>query len=149
MDINLFSGMLLAGGSFILYSVKSIPIAAYKKIKQQLVYTVKIYQYDDLFDMLERYLATHHQKQYKDVEATIKNDCQPTDEENTKCAKSIEYKQEDNTFILKYKGKRILINKSKEKLDKAISLKDIYFRRYNISGLRAKKHIDDLSLIHI
>ena len=58
--------------------------------------------------------------------------------------KKLKYKQEENTFILRYGGKRILIVKNKEKIDKAQSAKDLWFRKYTFSGIKAKKEIDSL-----
>lgn len=159
MDINsvIGTGAILAGMGTIAYSLfnqlKSLPSLAYKKLKQRLVYNVKVYQYDELFEMLEKWLSTHHQKLYRDVEAVTKISSKVQfsaslmEEEGVSINKegtTISYKQEDNTFIIKYMGKKLFIVKSKEKLEKAQNLRDIWFRKYSISGWRAKKEIDFL-----
>lgn len=149
MDITalLSTGALLGFGGTLLYQLKGIPKLIYTKIKQRLVYTVSVYQYDDLFGHLELWLSHHYEKEYRDVEATtsiskvprsVSELPQPSPKFDPK-KPSIHYRQEDNTFILRYMGKKILIAKSKEKLDKAQSLKDIYFRKYTLTGFKARK----------
>lgn len=64
-------GAMMAAGGGLLYSLKEIPVTLYKKIKQHFVYSVKVYQYDDLFDMLEKWLSRNYVKQYRDVEASL------------------------------------------------------------------------------
>lgn len=145
----LSTGALVAAGTALIYQLKGIPKLIYAKIKQRLIYTVRVYQYDELFEMLEKWLSVHHKALYRDVEAITKN-CNRTpvlltgDLYDNKLGLSLQYKQEDNTFIIKYLDKKILINKSKEKLEKAQNLKDIWFRKYTLSGIRAKTQIDKL-----
>lgn len=142
-------GALIAAGGGILYSLKEIPVTIYKKIKQHIIYSVKVYQYDDLFDMLEKWLSRNYVKQYRDVEASLYSD---TDNqigysprvEGVVRSISLCYKQEDNTFIIKWLGKRLLITKDKQKMEKAQSMKDVYFRKYSLSGVKARESIDDL-----
>lgn len=149
MDSNLmWQGALLASAGGLMYSLKSIPNLIYQKIKRNLIYTVKVYQYDELFSMLELYLSNHHSNKYRDVEASVQpmghSDVPMVVNNIDESKKEIQYKQEEAMFIVKHNGKKILIDKSKEKVEKATSLKELYFRRYSISGLRAKKQIDDL-----
>lgn len=147
MDTSLLiTGGVMAAAGTILFQLKSIPVKIFRKVKQQFIYTVKVYQYDELFDVLESWLSTKHEKQYKDVEATlgdINPNTPPSDKSDIKDS-TISYKQEENTFVVKYNGKRIIISKAKEKLEKAATVKDIWFRKYMISGFRAKKEINEL-----
>lgn len=141
------SVLLLGAAGGIVYSLKSIPEKLYKQLKNRVVYTVRVYQYDDLFLALEKWLYDKHNKQYRDVEASISDDIQydyfgrRREDENKK---TLTYKQETNSFILNYRGKKLVITKSKEKLDKNTSLKDLYFRSYIITGVKAQKAIDTL-----
>lgn len=142
MDMSLlYTGAAIAASGGIIYALKGIPNLIITQVKKKILFTVRVYQYDDLFDMLERWLAQNYQKQYKDVEAGIgaTDPYIPKPKENTK--PEVRYKQEENTFIVRYRGKRILITKSKEKMDKALSLKEVYFRKYTISGIRASREI--------
>lgn len=145
MDNSLiFTGAAMAGAGTILYQLKAIPKQIFDKIKERMIYTVKVYQYDELFNILELWLAIHHQEQYRDVEASVNiNTGYPEPSSDSK-EMALIYKQEENTFILKYKGKRMVISKAKEKIDKAQNLKDIWFRKYSVMGWKAKDEIDCL-----
>lgn len=138
----LITGGVIAGATATLYQLKTVPKFLYKRVRGRLFYMVKVYQYDELFDYLEKWLSDKHQKQYRDVEATTGVSNGPVTPNDERVIPTVSYKQEDNTFILKYNGKKLLVNKSKEKLDKAQNLKDIYFRKYTISGIKAKREID-------
>ncbi len=140
-------GILATSGLALFYSLKSVPLYLYKKIKQSIVYTVKVYQYDELFNILELYLSRYYEKQYRDVEACLQiNDVGVPEVRDNKNEPKLTYKQEENTFILKEDGKKILITKAKEKLDKAQNLKDVWFRKYILTGIRAKAQIDKILL---
>lgn len=149
MDIEtIYTGALLGASGGLIYTLKAFPEKIYNRVKRNLIYTVKIYQYDELFDMLEIYLADKYKSKYKDVEASISQVKENTPYENTNAGdekkKEISYKQEETIFIIHYENKKIIIDKSKEKIDKATSVKDIYFRKYSLSGFQAKKQIDSL-----
>jgi len=141
---TIWTGILLATIGGIVLSLKNIPHLIYNKIKQQIVYTVKVYQYDDLFDMLEKWLSINHTKQYKDVEASlhIQQDSLPQVDSPTK--HTLSYKQEDTTFVIKWEGKRILITKEKEKMEKIQLIKDIWFRKYSLTSIKGKSETDSL-----
>lgn len=146
IDINtIYAGIALAATGGIVYSLKSIPNRLWQKIKRNLIYNVKIYQYDELFSILESYLYHKYNSKYRGVEASLREEFATpiTINSNEKENDKISYKQEETTFIVKYRGKNLIITKDKEKLDKAQNIKDVYFRKYNISGLKAKKQIDD------
>lgn len=137
MDTTLLmTGGLMAAAGTIVYQLKAIPMQAYRKVKSRMINSVRIYETDDLFDMLEKYLAKNYSKEYRDVEASVGNYVSDSK------AVVIRYKQEENTFIFKYGDKRLIITKSKEKLDKAETKKDLFFSKYIIKGWKAKPIID-------
>jgi cellulose synthase/poly-beta-1,6-N-acetylglucosamine synthase-like glycosyltransferase len=111
---------LMTGGAGILYTLKEIPKNIIKAIKDKFFYTVTIYQANELFDMIDRFLENKHQKQYKNVEVLVEGDM------NFLSKIILRYKQENNTFVLKYNKKRILITKSKEKLEKAENIRELH-----------------------
>jgi chaperone BCS1 len=138
-------GLIIAAGTGgVIYSLKKIPKDIYDKIKGRLVYSAKVYQYDELFSQLERWLYDHHNKSYRDVEASLQSVDNKSYPNNDDEKKQLVYKQEETSFILKYHGKKLLISKSKEKMDKAETAKDYFFRKFTISGWRAMKQIDQL-----
>lgn len=151
MDLGL-TALLAGGGMGILYSMKSQITSLLTKFKSRLVYTVNIYQYDELFLFIERWLYDKHQKSYRDVEACFEEEVSahnlltPVYSHEDK-KKDLIYKQETTTFIITYNNKKIVINKSKEKVEKRTeNLRDLYFRKYIISGIKARTQID--SLLH-
>lgn len=138
--------LLLAGSGGIIYYFKSIPKTLYNKVKSQFVYSVKVYQYDELFTILEKWLYDHHKSSYKDVEAGLEDQDSGRGPGyyDTQIKRTLVYKQEENNFFIKYNGKKLIISKSKEKMDKAESTKDFYFRKFILSGWKAKDTIDAL-----
>lgn len=125
----LLTGALIASATTLVYQLKALPVMAWKKVRQKIIYTAKIYQYDELFDSLELYLSHKYKEQYRNVEAVTEDN-------------KIVYKQESNTFIFNHLGKRILISKAKEKLDKAQTIKEIYFRSYTLTGFWVKQAVE-------
>lgn len=140
----IWSGLAFGVSGVIIYQLKSIPLLIYRKVKQKLIYTVRIYQYDELFMVLERFFSDKHSSFYRDVEASLEYTSNSPLDSNGRMIPALGYKQEENTFIIRYNNKRLLISKAKEKLDKVQTIKDIYFRKYAISGILAKATINDL-----
>lgn len=137
------SGLLLAFGGVVGYLLKDIPNKILAWLKRKTMYSVTIYQQDELFDVLEDWLFDHYRNRYKDVEATLcSNEKELLPNEVPK--KELKFKQEENFFIAKINGKQLFISKSKEKLDKAQTLKEIFYRRYIIKGFMAKDEINNL-----
>lgn len=143
----------MSTGTTLLMTLKKGPDALFKHsknwIRRKLVYTIRIYQYDELFLILEDYLFKNHYKQYKDVEATLEwspsryEGPPPINSGVDAIPRKIFYKQEDNMFIINHKGKRIVIQKDSEKLEsKSLSLKDVRFRKYTMTGYRAKEQMN-------
>lgn len=143
-------GVLMSAGTAIFMNLRQIPAAGFKHAKgwlrRKLVYSVRIYQYDELFYILEQYLFDNYHQQYKDVEASTElvpgRYSGPPDEES-EATKRIYYKQEDNTFIIRYKGKKFMVQKESEKMDKMDSPKDRFFRKYWLTGWKCQKEITD------
>lgn len=146
MDINFITGAILLSLSGVLaYSLKSIPNFIYERIRAKLIYSVKIYEMDGLFAMLENYLRENHTNEYNRVEAYTTDRREHSDNNMSKPDKrftSIFYRQEVALFTIKFNDKRLLVDKNKEKLEHGKSLKDLYYEHYEISGFRAKKQIN-------
>ena len=143
-------GIVLSVAGSLLFTLKEIPKTIYEKIKNRYIHTVRIYQYDELFYIFEWWLRKNYKEKYRDIEASVSftigespelpNDSKPKQDK-------IFYKQENNVFTIKYKGKLLVIEKDKQKLDKqGTSLKDLYFSKYHIYGYKACDMIDELLL---
>lgn len=163
MNLNNMLPMLLAlgGSGAILYSLKSVPVFLFRKLKQKLIYTVTVYQYDELFNVLEKWLSNNHSNRYRDVEAKMETIDIPQYQKDhirlgsgiissfstTKrvIKRFITYQQEVTGYFIKFNKKRIFVNKTKEKIDKAgTGIKEAYLKRYTLSGLGAKDTINSL-----
>lgn len=135
----------LFGG--LLYSLKSVPKVIIRKIKQHYIFSVIIYDYDELFYVLENWLYRNHSTKYKSVEASYldspdnRNNYYASDDETENLGKSVIYKQDVNVFIIRWQGKRLVFSKTKEKIDSIKDTQKLYSYHYNISGYRAKTHI--------
>lgn len=138
-------GVVLAAGGMIAYALKEVPFKIYKYVRDKTVYSVTVYQNDELFDIIEQWMFDNYGQHYQDVEAALSpiyTDMPTTSERPPQ--KELRFKQEENFFTAVISGKRIFVSKSKEKLDKAQSLRDIYYRKYIIRGFRAKNEINNL-----
>lgn len=143
--------ILVSSMGALLLSLKNAPLKGFKHIaswiRKKLVYTVRVYQYDELFYILEAYLFKNYQQQYRDVEASLEFGSPieyPTGPKQQDEKRRIHYKQEDNVFIIQYRGKRIMITKEKQKIEKGqSSIKELYFRQYQLKGWRCKAEIND------
>jgi hypothetical protein len=141
------TGLIMTIGGGLIYSLKALPGQAWKivskKISAKLVYSVRIYEYDDLFELLEVWLQNNHQKEYKDVEGKLFS---PNSEPQAGIKKTpqIYYSQSTNVFILNINGKRLFITKEREKLEYAQSFKSLYGYIYVIKGFRGKEAITEM-----
>lgn len=150
-------GVVMSSAMALIMNIKQLPIKGFKHLtgwfRKKMVYTVKIYQYDELFFLLEAWLYKNHERQYREVEASLEWSnttdpiCQSSSvvregaaEQLTK--RQVFYKQEDNIFFINYGGKRIMIEKTSSKQEKSISLKDMYFRSYILTGYKCKEQIN-------
>ena len=149
--------LALGGSGALLYSLRSIPNFLYRKLRQRFIYTVTIYQYEELFDVLESYLSAHYPSKYRDVEAKLSTETvrQQSKElsvgglmsftrvKNKVVKRSLMYTQEVTGYFIKYNNKRIFVNKTKEKMEKAgSSLRDSYLNRYILSSIGGRKSIN-------
>lgn len=148
MDIaQLITGaLMLASAGMVGYLLKDVPVKIYQWGRKKMMYSVSVYQNDELFDVLEDYLFANYNQHYKDVEASLGQSDYPKPSTSDQPNKVLKYKQEESFFIAKISGKNVFISKSKEKLDKAVSLRDIWYRKYVIRGFMAKKEINALLL---
>lgn len=150
-------GILMSAATAAIMSIKGLASKSSDRLvgwfKRKLVYSVKIYQYDELFYILERYLFINHEQQYKDVEASVEfGDPQQSEypvpladdgDRGKQLQRKVHYKQEDVTFAIKHKGKKFFISKESEKNEKTSSAKERFFRKYYISGWRCKAQVND------
>jgi hypothetical protein len=142
----LITGALMTAGIGVLYQLKAIPEMLFKKLKQSIVYSVIIYDGDDLFHVLEKWLFKNYNKKYKEVEAgySILRNVYPGIPTIDKSRYYVSYRQGNNVFTVKYKGKRLLFKKTKTKIEHATQIRDLFSHKFEITGWKAKKEINQL-----
>jgi hypothetical protein len=142
----LITSGILATATAAAMQLKALPGKLFTKLKSRCMYTAKIYQYDELFYMFEEWLYKHHTSMYRNVEAMVGDPqyLQGVKTWNADNEQGIKYFQEANVVLVKYNGKRLIVDKNKQKVDKPTSMKDQFFRSYTVSGLFAKQVIDEL-----
>jgi chaperone BCS1 len=129
------TGAILSLFGTLAYSLRSIPATIWRKLKQKFIYSVTVYDYDELFTMIEKWLYAHHEGKYRTVRAHY------YEKDNQGM---VIYRQESDVFYLKYKGKYIVFSKNKEKMEHAQTVREQYAHQYSISGFRAKEVIKSL-----
>lgn len=154
MDIlnnQLLSGGLILGAiTTLLYSIKTLGQKLITKLKDVFIFRVVVYDYDELFYVLENYIANNYPGKYKNLEASYEQTRRwikgIDDEENPSGNRKIRkvfWKQEPNIFTIKIKGKRFYISKDKKELEHAQDLRSLLNFHYSISAWRGKKAIQD------
>lgn len=154
-----FSGAISATilASLLVY-FKKVPALIWQRIERKIVYNVNIYQYSEIFVAFEMYLATHHKKKYRNVEASLSNenfyhdnDYGPQEESTTtksnhdkKESAKIKITHHSDFFIIFYKSFPIHINKGREKLENANSIKNVFMVSFKIKSLFGKNIINSM-----
>jgi AAA+ superfamily predicted ATPase len=139
-------GILIAIITAVFYSIKGIATKLFNRIKDRFISQVVVYDYDELFYVIEGYLSKNHAKQYRNVEASYEKarrwfDNGPTREQAVK-GKMVNYKQEPTCFSIKYKGTRLYFIKEKKTLEHAQDLKsaiNLHFTIYCVNNMSALK----------
>lgn len=129
------STALLALFTYLGYQLKGVPEIIYKQIKKRLIYSVHIEEGTQLFTYFEQWLLVNHEKCFKNVKAT-------TIADNSE--EKLIFLHYSDIFILKYKNKRLLITKGREKFDNANDFRSAFYNHFNIEGWFAKKIIKEL-----
>jgi hypothetical protein len=150
MDFNSFlnAGIVLSLITYIGYQLKSIPEFCINWIKRKITFSVTIDEGDELYLYIERWLRDCHQKNYRNIEASLnphKLGFSNHSEESEFTEDKLHTWQFDDEFIIRYNSKRILITKGREKLEGAREIRNLFLNRYTFRGFWAKSQI--LSLL--
>lgn len=145
MDFTiLLAGVAISTTTAILYQIRNVPQTVFKRIRDRYVFSVTIYESDELFMLLESWLYKNYPEQYRDVEAHVSPASLEADDSNKKRDLQVQYRQNQATFFLRYAGKRLLVTSSKEKMEKAETIKNIFLRSYTIKGWKSEIQITAL-----
>jgi len=149
IDSQFLSGaFLLSIMAGVILALKEVVKKLYERIRRRLVYMVRIEQLDELFLFMERWLKAHHNKEYRNVIASLQEihisyADEPRNEGESVSLKreEVKYRQENDTIFIKYKGVYVKIFKGREKLENANSLASLYFDSFEISTFFYKSKI--------
>lgn len=163
MELNalLSAGVLLSALTYIGYQLKSVPEIIWRFIKRKITYSLTVEETDELYIYLERWLTENYKSNYRNVEASLSpNKINGGGEINYLDSPNVNHNYESgdtkpdvdklyiwqyqDTFIIRYKGRRLLIDKSRDKLEGAKTLKNAFFNKFTISGIFAKTQILNL-----
>lgn len=144
---QMFTGAtLLAALAYIGYQLKSIPSFIWDLVKKQFVFTIHLEDSSDVYYCFERWLWDYHNHLFKNVKVQMEDEIKGykgnvDDHDNDRKIRIIHF---DDTFFLKYKGKRLLIHKSREKMEHAADPSNLHFNSFSISGWFAKSQMLEL-----
>lgn len=125
------------------FYLKDIPSRLWTMLKRRFVFTATIYDNDQIFYDFEAWFFKNHSKTYRSVEATTSFNMSQGFEPNSN-QDVLHLKQNTGIYFIKYKGRYIYIDKTKDKLDKAMDIKSVFLNQYKISSWFGKATITSL-----
>lgn len=148
-----FSGAVVATllGS-VLIKLKSVPTKIWERLKRVLVFRVTVYKNTDLFLSLEDFFTERCPNKYRNVEAASKrfgddifDDAAPSlGEPEEQRPAEVTYTHLVDSFVFWYKGRPLLVEKGREKLEAARDAKSVFLDSFRISSVFGKKLSKDL-----
>lgn len=126
--------------------------AVWQRIRRLIIYTVTIEQLDDLYMYLEMWLKINHESKYRNVEAALKMDVNRdhgnvdiiSGEYLNDLTEEVIFKQYNDLFFIRRGFTWIRVFKGREKLENASSLKNLHHNKFSMSGIFAKRAINNL-----
>jgi hypothetical protein len=144
-----FNPITIAIFTYIVYQLKAVPVFIWEQIKKRLIYRVNIEETTELYNYFETWLRHSYPDKYRNVEATLENKrgsrhCEPLHSSDQPKKDAVKYWHFSDLFIINYKGKRLTIDKGRDKMEHASTVSSLFYNSYKISGLNAKKKIEQL-----
>lgn len=127
------------------FYLKDVPVKLWQLIKRRFVFTATIYDNDQIFYDFEAWFYKNHNETYRSVEASVSetfnfsNSGLPTERDNKTA--EVFYKHNTGIYLIKYKGKYIYIDKTKDKLEKAVDIKNIFLNQYTLTSWFGKSAV--------
>lgn len=142
---QLFTGTaLLALFTYFGYQLRSVPDVIWEYIRKQFIYSVHIEETSELFTYFENWMAKHHENCFKNVKASLTSDNTRYESKEKIGEEKLQLHHYTDTFILKYNGKRLLINKGREKFENASDIRNAFYNNFKVEGWFAKQKIGEL-----
>lgn len=139
---------------------KSVPIAAYKRIKRKVVYEVLVDMNSTMYQYLEAWFRKNHATVYRNTTATTdlslkredeydvyaylgeEEDSSYSDGFKEKLSERIIYRHSEDIFYLRRGLNFIRVEKSRDKLENASSTKDPFYHSFILKSLFSKTVIN-------
>lgn len=137
-------GVLISIFGTLFIALKSVPKLIFEKMKSKYLKSIIIYDYDELFLVIEKWIFENYNGKYKTMQASYSKDNNYYNNSKDDEQKKIFYKQDSNFFFIKYKGKNVLIIKTKEKTEHAQDSKNLWNYHYVISCLNNSELLKSL-----
>jgi chaperone BCS1 len=132
--------------AYVGYQLKSVPMQIFRLLQRRCVFTAQLEKRDELYEYFEEWLIEHHSSKFRNVYAEMQGEkyANTTPLPGKEEVKKLKIRHNSDMFSIKYKGKRILISKSKEKMENSQNVWNIFYESFIISGWFAKSQIISL-----
>lgn len=142
---QLFTGTaLLALFTYLGYQLRTVPNVIWEQIRKRVIYSAHIEETSELFTYFENWLAKYHENCFKNVKASLTNDNTRYEPKEKSAEEKLQLQHYSDIFILTYKGKRLLINKGREKFENASDIRNAFYNNFRVEGWFAKQKIAEL-----
>lgn len=137
--------ILMTAGTYLIQKLQFIPKYIWGYIVKRITYRVWIEDDHTLIQYLELWLGSKHPHKRRNVTitSTITNSHEVHFDGGVDLDMKYDHKHYDDTFVIRYKGKRLVVSKTREKLEMG-NVNKSYIERYCIQGMFAKKKINSL-----
>lgn len=150
MENNQFlsGGVMLGALGVGLNYLKSIPVWIWRRIKRKITFKLRVEQTTDLYKHLNRYLVDKYPNRLRTVNASYDNSNNvktsgptPEDKEVMNSINKLNLEQLEDEFII-WKGLLpIYVSKGREKMENASYAVNLFFDKFTLSGIFAKRRI--------
>lgn len=142
----LSGGVLLGLLGSIFYSMKTIPLSIWSKIRYQFNYTAYFDEKSDIYFTFSRWFHDKYPQKFRNIDMDfVRRSPNTPITEDVKGKWTLKRKQFTDTNFIWYKRRLLKVSKSRKDLETIGEHRAPYFHSYNISGLFAKNAINDLA----
>lgn len=152
----LTGGLILGSLTTMVFSLRRIPLWIWNRIERRIKFEVTIEQNDDLYPWIQHWLNVHYSNQLRSVKATFWRVFESNESNGTvesvrdggkkthKKVNEVVFNHYGDAFVIFYGGRLIKIASSREKMEHAANWESLFFEKFYISGISAKKAIHKL-----
>lgn len=146
----LSGGVILGLLTSLLYSLKSIPGAIWQRIKRKVTYSVTVDQGSDLYDCFQVWLNSNYSAEIRSPRATYsynhesESTSRLVETSSPPTQGGLSYIYNNDYFIIRKGLLLIRVSSKSEKMENAGHFTSLFFREIVISGVFAKKAIQEI-----